>query len=300
MDEQERQRKLQQKRKNSLRSEKKESTFKSIARRTSERRRKRQQQKRDHKQMEHQLGRSPQAAYDLRRQTGRLTPEEQDIESASDEQMDQPEEQEQDQPANEQDNSRQLRKERRTDKQAQAQTGDKPKVDKAAGKPEAAKGGSKNLGASLRKARQAISGQKKTIGAALGPNKQAVIAVGEQIVLEAQRGVWKLAHETIEEAALAYFWVPLMSLIPLGLFTVRFFMGNMLGKMFTISVKGFEVALVPSMTATDFAVRGAKAILFLVLTLIWVIVIFAIVLVIKEFTGTLWGQVLIKLSEIFS
>lgn len=204
----------------------------------------------------------------------------------------------QEQPVSSDDRRRRLQQERRTDKQAQTKQNNLIISDKSSSKTESSETLSRSPMAALRRARQAIGGQKQAIGMSVA--KEQIIAVGEQLAVQAQRAVWKIAHEALEEAALVYFWVPFLSIIPLALFGVRLFIGNLLGKMFTINVKGFELALVPSMTPPELVVRGAKALIFVVLTLVWLFILFAIVYVFQNYKEILWNLILDKLAEVIN
>ncbi len=173
--------------------------------------------------------------------------------------------------------ARQLRQERRQDrlqtpaaKPPEAQTESKP--DESA-KPANGRD-NRNLFNRARQAGRSIGG---SLQAGAEAARQAAAEIAEQVALQAQRKAWQIAHEIAEEAALDLFYIPLIGLIPLGLYTIRLFIGQFVGKLFTINFRGIRLPLVPSMGLPEFVARTAKNLLILVITAIWAVIIWLLI-----------------------
>lgn len=175
--------------------------------------------------------------------------------------------------SDESDRARQLGQERRQD-QIQAQ----------AASPAPANAGAKaeddtptrNLNAlqRLRRARQALRGPR----AAAEQVAEAAREITRQAVLQALRGAWRAAHRIVENVALDFFYIPVLTALPaLLLFVIRIFLGQILGQFFSISVRGVRVPLVPSMTMAEIVERSFFNLLILVITAIWIFLIWLLI-----------------------
>ena len=175
------------------------------------------------------------------------------------------------------DQARQLRQERRQDRiQTQAAS---PSTAPTEVKPEesAQPENWRNNRNIFNRARQAGRSVGSSLQAGAEAARQAATQIAEQVALQAQRKAWQIAHEIVEETALDLFYVPLLGVVPLGLFTIRLFIGQFVGKLFTINFRGIRLALVPSMSLAELLVRAAKNFLLLVITLIWIFFIWLLI-----------------------
>ncbi len=78
--------------------------------------------------------------------------------------------------------------------------------------------------------------------------------------LQAYTQLWQRAHEIVEGWAFLFFMVGALLVAPLamGMFLVRWIVGNGLEQLVKIEWRGFSVPLVPKMSPIEFAYRGAK------------------------------------------
>ncbi len=131
--------------------------------------------------------------------------------------------------------------------------------------------GASGLRGALAKARQGMATERANgRERALQAESQEAI---ELVALETYRNLWRMAHEALEDFALPLFWVPLLSVFPVLLTTIRIIFGNLLGSFFQLSFMGVQVPLVPRAEMSELVVRLAKGFFFLVLTFIWIAII---------------------------
>lgn len=130
--------------------------------------------------------------------------------------------------------------------------------------------GEKKIKSALQKFRNKVRNNKSIAKAAAETADSEVKALANKAILKSMRTGWTIIHETLEETALSFVDIMLISgPLTIGVFILRL-CSPMYGRLATVRFKGVEVPLIPSFTLTMLIPRGSKTLLIAVISFcIW-------------------------------